>query len=65
MSFSNYVEDAEFVLTEKEDIYPQLNPVTMEDVILHMPPDIDKIDKMLKIWYIMCVVRKLKSSSFG
>lgn len=46
MSFSNYVGNTEFVLTEKEDnIYPQLNPVTMEDVLLHIPPEINKLVK--------------------
>lgn len=45
MSFSNYIGDPEFVLSEKEEVYPQLNPVTMEDVTLHVPPEIDKLQK--------------------
>lgn len=46
MSFSNYVGETQFVLKEeKEEVFPQLNPVTMEDVTLHVPPDIDKLIK--------------------
>lgn len=61
MSFSNYIGDTEFVLSEKEDIYPQLNPVTMEDVTMHIPPEIDKLQKAFENKDLKDLQHELKS----
>jgi tRNA nucleotidyltransferase/poly(A) polymerase len=45
MNFSNFIDNPKFLLREKEEVYPQQNPVTMEDVTLHVPPDITRLIK--------------------
>ena len=61
MNFSNYIGDPEFMLTEKEEVYPQLNPVTMEDVTLHVPPDIDRLQKAFENKDLKDLQHELKS----
>lgn len=61
MNFSNYIGDPEFVLTEKEEVYPQLNPVTMEDVTLHVPPEINKLQKAFENKDLKDLQHELKS----
>lgn len=61
MSFANYFGDPEFVLSEKEEVYPQLNPVTMEDVTLHVPPEVDRLQKAFENKDLKDLQHELKS----
>jgi tRNA nucleotidyltransferase/poly(A) polymerase len=61
MSFSNFVGEPEFVLSEKEEVYPQIHPVTMEDVTLHVPVEVEKLQKAMENKDLKDLAHELKS----